>query len=89
MQAVPVRLQYPDACARRLATQATERTPTTRSPRTILQYFYDRNVNAIRRFGKKGSAVKISDVKRELKSLHGLAQQKVMSNLTHLIDHGW
>jgi len=39
--------------------------------------------------GKKGSAVKISDVKRELKDLHGLKQQDVMSNLTYLIDNTW
>ena len=32
----------------------------------ILRYFYDRNAQATSRFGKKGSAVKISDVKREL-----------------------
>lgn len=55
----------------------------------ILRYFYDRNASATSRFGKKGSAVKISDVKRELKELHGLAQTQVMSNLTYLIDRGW
>lgn len=55
----------------------------------ILQYFYDRNATATSRFGKRGSAVKISDVKRELKGLHGLTQQQVMSNLTYLIDRGW
>ena len=37
----------------------------------ILQYFYDRNAAATSRTGKKGSAVKISDVKRELKQRHG------------------
>jgi len=55
----------------------------------ILQYFYDRNRNATSRKGKKGSAVKISDVKRELKARHGLSQQEVMSNLTYLIDNQW
>jgi len=55
----------------------------------ILKYFYDRNASATSRFGKKGSAVKISDAKRELKELHGLTQQQVMSNLTYLIDQGW
>lgn len=55
----------------------------------ILQYFYERNANATSRFGKKGSAVRISDVKKELKSLHGLTQQQVMSNLTYLIDRSW
>lgn len=55
----------------------------------ILQYFYDRNAAATSRFGKKGSAVKISDVKRELKKQYGLSQKQVMSNLTYLIDRDW
>ena len=55
----------------------------------ILQYFFDRNAAATSRTGKKGSAVKISDVKRELKERHALTQQQVMSNLTYLIDNGW
>jgi len=57
--------------------------------RQILQYFYDRNKSAISQRGKKGSALKISDVKRGLKALHGLSQQSVNSNLTYLIDRGW
>jgi hypothetical protein len=57
--------------------------------RQILQYFYDRDASATSRTGKKGSAVKISEVKRELKELHGLTQQQVMSNLTYLIDMEW
>ena len=57
--------------------------------RIMLQYFYDRNRNATSARGKKGSAVKISDVKRELKADHGLAQQEVQSNLTYLISQGW
>lgn len=55
----------------------------------ILLYFYERNASATSRMGKKGSAAKISDVKRELKQLHSLSQQQVMSNLTYLIDRGW
>ena len=55
----------------------------------ILQYFYDRNSNATSRMGKKGSAVKISDAKRELKDAYSLKQPQVMSNLTYLIDNGW
>jgi hypothetical protein len=55
----------------------------------ILAYFYDRNANATSRMGKKGSAVKISDVKRELKAAHGLKQQQVMANLTYLMDNAW
>jgi len=55
----------------------------------VLQYFYDRNKNATSARGKKGSAVKISDVKRELKAAQGLTQQEVQSNLTYLISQGW
>jgi hypothetical protein len=55
----------------------------------ILRYFYDRNARATSQFGKAGSAIKISDVKRQLKALQGLTQQQVMSNLTYLIDRGW
>ena len=55
----------------------------------ILEYFYGRNENSTSRFGKKGSAVKISDVKKELKDQQNLSQKDVMSNLTYLIDQGW
>ena len=55
----------------------------------MLQYFYDRNRNATSSRGKKGSSVKISDVKRELKASHGLSQQEIQSNLTYLISQGW
>lgn len=63
--------------------------PNDEKRNNILQYFYDRNANATSQFGKKGSAVKISDAKRELKSEYGLAQKEVVSNLTYLIDKGW
>jgi len=63
--------------------------PNDEFRRQILQYFYDRNDTATSRFGKKGSAAKISDVKRELKAHYGLTQQQAMSNLTYLIDRGW
>jgi len=55
----------------------------------LLQYFYDRNRNATSIMGKKGSAVKISDVKANLKAQHGLTQQQVQSNLTYLLSQGW
>ena len=55
----------------------------------MLRYFYDRNGNATSTRGKKGSSVKISDVKRELKAIHGLTQQQVQGNLTYLISQGW
>ncbi len=57
--------------------------------RIMLQYFHDRNKNATSARGKNGSAVKISDVKKELKASHGLTQQEVQSNLTYLISQGW
>lgn len=55
----------------------------------MLWYFYDRNNNATSTTGKHGSAVKISDIKAELKLQHGLTQQQVQSNLTYLISQGW
>lgn len=57
--------------------------------RLILRYFYDRNSTATSMRGKKGAAVKISDTKKELKELHQLTQQQVVSNLNYLIDRGW
>jgi hypothetical protein len=57
--------------------------------RLMLRYFYDRNKGATSARGKKGSAVKISDVKKELKEGHDLTQQEVQSNLTYLISQGW
>jgi hypothetical protein len=55
----------------------------------LLRYFYDRNRNATSARGKKGSAVKISDVKRELKATHNLTQQEMQSNLTYLLSQTW
>lgn len=55
----------------------------------ILQYFYNRNQNATSERGQRGSHVKISDVKKELKKLHGLTQRQVMSQLNYLISSGW
>lgn len=63
--------------------------PNDKIRQQILSYFYDRNANATSRMAKKGSAVKISDAKKELKEGYGLKQQQVMSNLTYLIDNGW
>lgn len=73
-----------------MAKKATRLPPSnTEIRRIMLQYFYDRNKNATSARGKKGSAVKISDVKKELKAAHGLTQQEVQSNLTYLISQGW
>jgi len=63
--------------------------PNDQIRQQILKYFYDRNANATSRYGKKGSAVRISDARRDLKEKYGLTQTQVMSNLTYLIDRGW
>ncbi len=63
--------------------------PNDRIRQQILNYFYDRNSQATSIKGKKGSCVRIRDVKKELKELHALKQQQVISNLTYLIDNGW
>ncbi len=63
--------------------------PKDKIRQQILKYFYDRNTNATSKYGKKGSSVKISNAKKELKALCDLTQQQVMSNLTYLIDKGW
>jgi hypothetical protein len=55
----------------------------------LLQYFYDRNNNATSARGKKGSAVKISDVKKETKVAHDLTPQEVQRNLTYLLSEKW
>jgi hypothetical protein len=55
----------------------------------VLRYFYDRNTSATSARGKKGYAVKISDIRKELKASHGLSQQEVMSNLNYLLSQGW
>ncbi|MEX2201610.1 MAG: hypothetical protein WD711_09470 [Dongiaceae bacterium] len=69
-------------------TVKTERT-NTEIRTLLLQYFYDRNRNATSARGKKGAAVKISDIKRDLKEQHGLSQQDVVSNLTYLTSQQW
>jgi hypothetical protein len=73
---------------------ATKKAPVARPTNTeirriMLQYFYERNAKATSARGKKGSAVKISDVKRELKASHELTQAEVQSNLTYLMSQGW
>jgi hypothetical protein len=55
----------------------------------MLQFFYDRNHGATSMMGKKGSAVRTSDLKKQLKELHGLSLQEVQRNLTYLLSQGW
>ena len=57
--------------------------------RIMLRYFYDRNQTATSARGKRGYAVKISDIRKELKASHNLSQQEVMSNLNYLLSQGW
>lgn len=71
------------------AKASQERPSNNEIRRIMLRYFYDRNRNSTSARGKKGSAVKISDVKKELKASHGLTQQEAQSNLTYLISQGW
>jgi len=74
-----------------MGKQKATRAPlsNTEIRRIMLQYFYDRNKKATSARGKRGSAVKISDIKKELKASNGLTQQEVQSNLTYLISQGW
>lgn len=55
----------------------------------ILQYFHNRNGNATSRKGKKGSHVKISDARSELKALHGFKANEVVGHINYLISQGW
>lgn len=55
----------------------------------MLRYFYERNVSATSARGKRGYAVKITDIRKELKASHGLAQQEVVGNLNYLLSQGW
>ena len=55
----------------------------------ILQYLYDRNANGTSLRGRRGTAVKIMDLRKNLKSRHGLSASEVVSNLTYLISNGW
>jgi hypothetical protein len=63
--------------------------PNDEIRRQMLGYFYDRNANATSRTGKTGSAITISDVKRDLKAPHNLSQPQVVSNLNYLIGRKW
>ena len=57
--------------------------------RVILDYFYGRNNAATSARGKKGFAIRISDIRKELKAAHGLTREEVVGNLNYLISQGW
>ena len=83
------RVGHPPGAKAMAKTQVREPLTNNEIRNIMLRYFYDRNRNATSTRGKKGSSVKISDVKRELKTSHGLTQQEVQGNLTYLISQGW
>ncbi len=55
----------------------------------ILQFFYDKASIATSLRGKKGSSLKMKDIKAGLKSLHGFNDSQIISNLTYLLSQGW
>jgi len=81
----------PTRCAKMVAQKRNAKPVRTADEvrQIILQYFYDRNRNATSARGKKGFAVKISDIRKELKASHQLSQQEVIGNLNYLMSQGW
>ena len=67
----------------------TSTNPNNQIRQQMLEYFYDRNQNATSEKGKRGSHIKISDTKKELKAKYGFTQTQVMAQLNYLISSGW
>ena len=67
----------------------TSANPNDQIRQQLLEYFYDRNQNATSEKGKRGSHIKISDIKKELKAQYGFSQTQVMAQLNYLISSGW
>ncbi len=55
----------------------------------ILQFFYDKASNATSLRGKKGSSLKMRDVKSGLKDLYEFKDNQIINNLTYLLSQGW
>ena len=55
----------------------------------ILKFFYDKASVATSLRGKKGSSIKMKDIKSGLKSEHLLKDNQIISNLTYLLSQGW
>lgn len=55
----------------------------------ILKYFYEKASVATSLRGKKGSSIKMKDIKSGLKSSHSLKDNQIISNLTYLLSQGW
>jgi len=73
-----------------MATKKARITPSSTEIRAwILDYFFSRYKSATSSRGKRGFAAKIGDVRKDLKSKHGLTQQEVVGNLHYLLSQGW
>lgn len=72
-----------------MVTQNSSRQSNDQVRSLILRYLYDRNASATSARGKRGAAVKIGDMRRELKEMHRLTREQVVSNLRYLISQGW
>ena len=57
--------------------------------RILLRYLYNRYESARSSTGKYGSAIKISEIRRELKTQHQLTQQEVRSALNYMSSSRW
>src|SRR3990172_2404069 len=55
----------------------------------VLEYFYNRNRTATSARGKQGFAVRISDIRKQLKASHGLQREEVIRNLNYMMSQGW
>ena len=55
----------------------------------ILQFFYERASKATSLRGKKGSSIKMKDIKAGLKALHSFNDSQIVSNLTYLLSQDW
>ena len=60
--------------------------PNDRIREQILQYFYDRNAAATSKTGKKGSGVKISDVKYRRVHVHPILKRAFRQGLVRNVD---
>jgi hypothetical protein len=68
---------------------AAPRKPNNEIRKLMLDYFYSRYSNGNSMRGKKGTSVRISDLKSAMRQQHDLKPQEVVSNLTYLLDQGW
>jgi hypothetical protein len=55
----------------------------------ILKFFHKKSSEATSLRGKKGSSLKMSDVKSGLKKAFAFKDNQIISNLTYLLSQGW